>query len=683
MSKKKRHNNRQGNRPQPQSKSAEVRTSDSAGGSSRRRAPLPPALKADKSTRRQQIGQRSLAGRVFRDFSGFGLGRSFAIGRLVVLEAMRMRIWGVILIGLAAIVIGDLTTRHFDPINDILPNLVRTSEITLTVLGIVVALFLSTYTLPHEMATRTIYSLVTKPVSRLEVVTGKFMGLVMVLALVTIGLGLPAWAYMQLRTAQVQQMARQRLDAAADTTQPTDLEPVTWRGITTRGPLAARVFFDPWERLQIVSQFEPGSQLLLNGTPNHIAHWGFEGLPVRELALGQGEITLQVEFDDPAEAEPLEHREVLVRIRDDQSGMAWTASKVLSSDGRLSIQIPAAERQTEESSRPQFAYTGKRLWFSLAGVNTPPLKVDDGSAAIRIGDKVFQSGSGLRTTTSQTMGKFWLRALDSNDNGKSLQARTRFRDIPQSLISSGAQLQIEVTVPSAVDIAPESRAVVTLQNPSQSQVRQTFTFRPERRTSLLADVPGEMLRDGELNVFLSVNDPNIEIGVNNMSVRLVRQWQPFGLNWLKDVIMSWLSFCVVAGMGLVFSTISGWYVASLATSVMVVVAHVWQTVLENVQRYGLQLGGGGHHHGDEAPAATPMLLEMLESIHTFTFRALGAVLPDVSRMSYGDYVARGISAPVGWLFSPSYGTFWQAIIYSAAMIMLAYLLFVRKEVARQ
>ena len=133
MSKKphRKHRSNQSSAPQGASRPVRAGAAAGAGGTG-------PALKADAGTRQQHRSIASLGGRVVRDVTGFGFGRSMAIGRLVVLEAMRMRVWGVILIGLLAIVVSDLTTRHFNPITDILPSLVRTSEITLTVLGIVV-----------------------------------------------------------------------------------------------------------------------------------------------------------------------------------------------------------------------------------------------------------------------------------------------------------------------------------------------------------------------------------------------------------------------------------------------------------------------------------------------------------------------------------------------------------------
>ena len=115
---------------------------------------------------------------------------------------------------------------------------------------------------------------------------------------------------------------------------------------------------------------------------------------------------------------------------------------------------------------------------------------------------------------------------------------------------------------------------------------------------------------------------------------------------------------------------------------MIVVAHVWQTILQNVQQYGLTFRSG-HVHGDEAASSTPMILTILERIHETMFRVLGALLPDMGQMNYGDLVAQGVNAPLSWLMAISYGVFWQALLYVVAMVFLAYLLFVRKEVAQQ
>ncbi len=637
-----------------------------------------PALRADASTRKQRQPLSGLGRRIGNDLRYFGIGRAMTIGRLVVTEAMRMRVWGIILIGLLAIVVGDLTTRHFDPVHDILPNLVRTSELTLAVLGVVVALFLSTFSLPHEMTTRTIYSLVTKPVSRLELLTGKFIGMAIVLGLLTLGLGLPTWIYMQVRSAQVQQMAAEQVEQyqTDSTSLETDLEPATLQAIADRGPLAARVFHEPTERLNIVSRIGgDDNRTWLSGAPNHMAHWGFEGLPVQELAEGRGKVVVRAEFADSEASTPLERREMLVRLLDDEAP-PWSGSRVMNTEGVLEFDFPGIPQQGPVE-RP-FAYTGGKLWVSMAGVSNPGLALGDDSCVIQVGNRTYTPQSGLRTTTSQTMGKFWLSA---GQRFPGLLSRTRFGDLPVG--TGGAQLQVDVTVPSAMDIPPQSRARLTLLNPDDASSRRELTFRPERRTSLLVDVPSEIMSGGKLDVYISTDDENVELGVTEMSVRMISGWRPLAWNWAKDLLMSWLVFCLVASIGLMFSTISGWYVASLATALVVVVAHVWQSILGMVRSYGLGFSGaGGHSHGGEA-AEPSQVLRGIERAHEGMFQVLGRLLPDMGEMNFGDMVAMGINAPLGWLFALPYGVFWQTLLYVTIMLLLSYLLFVRKEVAQQ
>ncbi|NIA21211.1 MAG: ABC transporter permease subunit [Anaerolineaceae bacterium] len=132
---------------------------------------------------------------VASDLAHFSPRRTWAMARLMVREAIRLRVLGVLVVGLLAIIVADLTSRYFDPVFQATGGLIAVAEVTITLVGMALALFLATYSVPHELTTRTVYSLVTKPVSRLEIIAGKMLGLMVVLAMVTFGLGLLSYGY--------------------------------------------------------------------------------------------------------------------------------------------------------------------------------------------------------------------------------------------------------------------------------------------------------------------------------------------------------------------------------------------------------------------------------------------------------------------------------------------------------
>ena len=138
--------------------------------------------------------------------------------------------------------------------------------------------------------------------------------------------------------------------------------------------------------------------------------------------------------------------------------------------------------------------------------------------------------------------------------------------------------------------------------------------------------------------------------------------------------MMWLSACVLAGVGLVCSTMAGWHVASLMTVVLAVVAHAWPPVVDAAKRYGLFSTSPGAGKG--------ALDEALVEVHDHLFRGLGSVLPDFGRFDYGDSVARGVRVAAGTILQLPDGALWYAAVYLLAAGLLGYVLFVRKEVGR-
>ncbi|MBN1868315.1 ABC transporter permease subunit [Candidatus Sumerlaeota bacterium] len=102
----------------------------------------------------------------------------FLIGRTLLYEAWRRReVYAIVLI--TSIIVGALRFVHFFDIPE-LSKFYR--EIALKVMNVTTAatvILLAARQLPREFANRTIYPLLAKPVSRLEFLVGKFLGVVM------------------------------------------------------------------------------------------------------------------------------------------------------------------------------------------------------------------------------------------------------------------------------------------------------------------------------------------------------------------------------------------------------------------------------------------------------------------------------------------------------------------------
>lgn len=620
---------------------------------------------------------RGLAG----DLLHFSPARLWTVARLATSEALRLRVLGLVLLGLVAVILADLSTRRFDPVFDTIPSLIHLGEIVITVVGLALAIFLSTYSLPRELTSKTIFGLVTKPVSRIEIVGGKMAALVLVLFIITFSLGALSWGYFEIRARQIQSLAGQQwklqqendnlpelLRREKSTRLPSDINTTALERIATFGPLQAAVFQTPSTPLTVVSLPSSTSTEWLTGYPGHRANWGFDDLPVEDFAAGKAHVLLQVSFDETTlmGVTLKATAQVEVRLHDELNKTNWSDRFTLPADGKLDITIPAP------SPNSKFVYSGGRLWVTFCGAGAasgaPRLGVSDDSCRILAGGRSFTAPSGLRLASNFTMNKYW---VGGGGESSLLLARTRFPGLTLDRLGpAGAAVQVDVAVPSAANIPPDARVGITVVNET-SGLSKTATFRPERGAAALVPLDRDLCNGGSLAVYVYSKHPAVEIGLAPESIRLRIGDQPFFANWAKDLAMIWLAACAISAIGICLSTVAGWPVASLMTAVLLLVANIWLPIIHSVERYGvLQTHLGA--------ATSRQLAQAYKSLFGF----LGLLLPDMAKLDYGNQIANGVAAPLAALTGLPAGALWHVALYSLAMILLGYIFFRLREVAR-
>ncbi|TWU58807.1 hypothetical protein Poly51_15870 [Rubripirellula tenax] len=136
--------------------------------------------------------------RVIRDLVRFDLPgtsarRIYALARLAFKEAIRRRV--LFVVGLFLVVL-LLAGWYLNPDSDDPARLYISFVLTATnYLVLALALFISTFSLPAEIKSKTIYSIVTKPVRPTEIVLGRMIGFVGVGTLVLIPMGLASYLF--------------------------------------------------------------------------------------------------------------------------------------------------------------------------------------------------------------------------------------------------------------------------------------------------------------------------------------------------------------------------------------------------------------------------------------------------------------------------------------------------------
>lgn len=146
-----------------------------------------------------------------RDLSRFSLKRVWAIGSVSMIEARRRRVFWIVPVAFLGVVIVSQFQRPLDEQDAIR----QTTKFCIFATGLVVAvttIILACTNLPREIENRVIYSVVTKPTTRLEVVLGKLVGFARVSFWILLFMGILSWGYLSLRAWSLQRYIAQRLE---------------------------------------------------------------------------------------------------------------------------------------------------------------------------------------------------------------------------------------------------------------------------------------------------------------------------------------------------------------------------------------------------------------------------------------------------------------------------------------
>jgi ABC-type transport system involved in multi-copper enzyme maturation permease subunit len=127
------------------------------------------------------------------DLPGTSMRRIGAIGRLAFKEALRRRVLVIVAIFVVIIMFAGwfLDTRSTNPARLYISFVVTATNYMVLLLG----LFLSTFSLPAEIKSRTIYTIVTKPVRPTEIFIGRVVGFGAVGTVVLLVLGLLSYVF--------------------------------------------------------------------------------------------------------------------------------------------------------------------------------------------------------------------------------------------------------------------------------------------------------------------------------------------------------------------------------------------------------------------------------------------------------------------------------------------------------
>jgi hypothetical protein len=144
-----------------------------------------------------------LVGLGFGDLARFSLKRVWAISSVNFAESIRRRvllITPLAIVGVIAVAQLQRPVDEADAIRETIKFCLFATGLVVTVVTIILA----STNLPREIDNRVIYTVVTKPTTRLEIILGKILGFARVSAAILLIMGLFTWGYLHVRSWSLQ-----------------------------------------------------------------------------------------------------------------------------------------------------------------------------------------------------------------------------------------------------------------------------------------------------------------------------------------------------------------------------------------------------------------------------------------------------------------------------------------------
>jgi hypothetical protein len=232
-----------------------------------------------------------------RDLFKLKWRRIWALSKLGFKEAVRSRVFWVFLVILIPFL---FPVKWFYPLKpeDELRSTVRVTSLFMELLLLAAAMLLTAFSIPNDIKNQNIYTIVSKPVERFEIVLGRFLGYT---ALMTVALAaMTAGSLLLIRTASLDEKAREETFTAR---------------VPHRGKLSFVSRRGVGEGTNVGREFD--YRKYIGGSPNTTerARWDFIAVPATLTAGDKDAVRCEFTFDIFRLTKGEENRGVDVNIR--------------------------------------------------------------------------------------------------------------------------------------------------------------------------------------------------------------------------------------------------------------------------------------------------------------------------------------------------------------------------------
>ncbi len=545
--------------------------------------------------------------------------RIYAIAKLSVVESNR-RMWAFWVVITVFLVILAFTHWFLQPPRpaEMGRLFVGTLTLLISLLVTVMVTLLTPLSLPQDIQSQTIYTVVSKPVRRVELIWGRMLGFMTIVTVLTVIFGGISLVYLNRTVGGTITATEQAAVRAAKNNHMTEARQLREQAVQIRTRLAARVpvygsltFLDSVGTPHLMgidvgqeqSMREPRSHI--EGATPATAIWSFGVIP------------------DPITPRGLRLQLLDRRIPVDLFLKRDTVEDLLNHMYELKVQIADSERS------------------QVAGGDVTTTKARELSASVARAKEELQRATDAYTKKKAEADALAARAeaAEKADKADAQDLRRQADALHSPPIPLEMTFNIYRTTKGRIGEPVYAEMEVTNKVTGKS-ARKIFAIR-EYYTNKQS-VPAEMLagaglkdhRGEVLRIEVRCISPTQYLGMAQSDLFLLAESGNFGQNFMKGLFGVWLQALVLTAIGVFAGTFLSWPVALLTTLAFFVAGQVAFSFLLEFTRQSM-LGGGPFESLIRLLSHDNQMSELAPTLAVVTAKTLDAlVMPVMSRLVY-------------------------------------------------
>lgn len=645
------------------------------------------------------------------------LGRVWAISSVSFAESIRRKVLLVTPLGILGVIAVALLQHPIDQ-QEAIRQTIKFCLFASGILVTITAIILACTNLPREIENRVIFTIVTKPTTRLEIVFGKVLGFIRVSGLIVVIMGLFTFCFLEWQNWQLSRQVTERLQSETDPgtrrtlqgyhdagllstqslEQPADFQIYSrmWRGdwpLWMRGS-EGYSFMVPFsldrkqqEQLEPASEDNPSAVVLVVNTMHLKRHTptkeDLSDIQARHLPIEQ-QIMGPAAPGQDIQAKPIPQLTVELLNADRRTlvpsalinGGKYTTAGPANPDGTYSIATvltPDIVRQMLDAGQFYVSTLPQTPSVEYEVTQTPTVLV------------VEPLGKAVSTTIKASgpprfishVGKYGPQ-IAGNPKGEGSVADFKFDHVEVPADAKTVEVRFRAGILRGGDYdANQAWSVVRMSvyNRDTRQMSPPIDFHPETNRDYPVPVPAQYVAGGNFDVYIQGMDNGQWVGFSPTSVQLISAEHSFVINLLKSLLLLWLFSILVVMVAIFTSTFLSWPIAIVLT-LFILLGH-W-----GVEQLGDALNPGVGRSvatdlGFGRDAAQSQVISTSVDSLAKMLTVISGALPDLSKFPVMDDITRGVSIPPRSLLD-SIGVL---LYYGLPMLVLSFIILKNKEVA--